>query len=118
MFEATGFSPLAFEAAGVLAKNGVLVLASVTGGDREAQVPTDAINQGFVLGNKIMVGTVNASRSDFEHGVDDLIKAEAVYPGWLAKLLTTPIRGLENYEEMIRRLTDDREAIKVFVEVA
>jgi glucose 1-dehydrogenase len=117
MFEATGFSPLVFEAAAVLGKNGVLVLASVTGGDRRVEVPADHINQGFVLGNKVMVGTVNASRGDFERGVDDLIKAEAVYPGWLSKLLTTPVKGLENYEEMLRRLTDDRDAIKVYVEV-
>jgi hypothetical protein len=32
--------------------------------------------------------------------------------------LTTPIHGLENYAEMIRALTEDRDAIKVFVEVA
>ena len=78
----------------------------------------DRINQGFVLGNKVMVGTVNASPDDFRSGVDDLIKAEALYPGWLEQLLTTPIDGLENYEEMIRALTDDRDAIKVYVEVA
>jgi glucose 1-dehydrogenase len=117
MLEATGFSPLVFEAADVLGKNGVLVLASVTGGDRRVEVPADQINQGFVLGNKVMVGTVNASRGDFERGVDDLIKAEAVYPGWLSKLLTTPVKGLENYEEMLRRLTEDKDAIKVYVEV-
>jgi threonine dehydrogenase-like Zn-dependent dehydrogenase len=118
MFEATGFSPLAFEAAEALGKNGVLVLASITGGGRKAEVNADAINQSFVLGNKVMVGTVNASPNDFRTGVDDLIKAEAIYPGWLGQLLTTPIRGLENYEEMIRALTEDRDAIKVYVEVA
>lgn len=117
IFEATGFSPLAFEAAEVLAKNGVLVLASVTGGDRKAEIPSDKINQGFVLGNKVMVGTVNASRDDFDRGVTDLVRAEAFYPGWLAKLLTTPIDGLDNYEEMLRHLTQDEDAIKVFVEV-
>jgi threonine dehydrogenase-like Zn-dependent dehydrogenase len=116
--EATGFSPLAFEAAAALGKNGVLVLASVTGGDRTIEVPADRINQGFVLGNKVMVGTVNASRGDFERGVDDLIKAEAFYPGWLGKLLTTPIDGLDNWAEMLEHLTDDREAIKVYVQVA
>lgn len=65
-----------------------------------------------------MVGTVNASPADFTSGVDDLIKAEALYPCWLAKLLTTPIAGLESYEEMIRELTENRDAIKVYVEVA
>jgi threonine dehydrogenase-like Zn-dependent dehydrogenase len=118
IFEATGFSPLAFEAAGAaLGKNGVLVLASVTGGSRRIEVDADAINQGFVLGNKVMVGTVNASRDDFVRGVDDLVKAEALHPGWLARLLTTPIAGLERYEDMLRALTEDRDAIKVYVEV-
>jgi threonine dehydrogenase-like Zn-dependent dehydrogenase len=118
MLEATGFSPLVWEAAAALGKNGVLVLASITGGERTAEIPSDAINQGFVLGNKVMVGTVNASPHDFRTGVDDLIKAEAIYPGWLKQLLTTPIAGLENHAEMIRALTEDAEAIKVYVEVA
>jgi glucose 1-dehydrogenase len=118
MLDATGFSPIVWEAAAVLGKNGVLVLASITGGDRKVEIESDRINQGFVLGNKVMVGTVNAAPNDFRTGVDDLIKAEAVYPGWLAQLLTTPIRGLENHAEMIRALTEDRDAIKVYVEVA
>jgi threonine dehydrogenase-like Zn-dependent dehydrogenase len=117
IIDATGFSPIVWEAADVLGKNGVLVLSSITGGDRKAEIESDRINQGFVLGNKVMVGTVNASGVDFRSGVDDLIKAEALFPGWLSKLLTTPIRGLENYGEMIRALTEDRDAIKVYVEV-
>src|SRR3982751_796630 len=107
MFDATGFSPIVWDAAEVLAKDGVLVLASITGGDRKAEINSDRINEGFVLGNKVMVGTVNASPHDFRTGVDDLIKAEAVYPAWLGQLLTTPIRGLENHAEMIRALTED-----------
>jgi threonine dehydrogenase-like Zn-dependent dehydrogenase len=118
ILEASGFSPLAFEAAGILGRNGVLVLASVTGGDRTTEIPSDRINQGFVLGNKVMVGTVNASRDDFVTGVEDMLRAEAFYPGWLGKLLTTPIAGLESYAEMLSHLRDDKDAIKVFVEVA
>jgi threonine dehydrogenase-like Zn-dependent dehydrogenase len=117
IMDATGFSPIVWEAAEVLGKNGVLVLSSITGGDRKAEIPSDRINQSFVLGNKVMVGTVNASPADFRSGVEDLIKAEALFPGWLAQLLTTPIQGLGNYEEMIRALTEDRDAIKVYVEV-
>ena len=118
IMDATGFSPIIWEAAEVLGKNGVLVLSSITGGDRRVEIRSDAINQSFVLGNKVMVGTVNASPADFRSGVDDLIKAEALYPGWLAQLLTTPIAGLGNYEQMIRELTENRDAIKVYVEVA
>ena len=118
IMDATGYSPVVWDAAEVLGKNGVLVLSSITGGDRKAEINSDNINQSFVLGNKVMVGTVNASPADFRSGIDDLIKAEAVYPGWLKQLLTTPIRGLENYDEMIRALTEDRDAIKVYVEVS
>ncbi|HEX6817682.1 MAG TPA: glucose 1-dehydrogenase [Ktedonobacterales bacterium] len=118
IFEATGYSPMVFAAAEALGKNGVLVLTSVTGGDTKVEIDADKINQGFVLGNKVMVGSVNASRADFESGVSDLIRAEALYPGWLERLLTTPIAGLKNYTEMLRALREARDAIKVYVEVA
>jgi threonine dehydrogenase-like Zn-dependent dehydrogenase len=116
ILEATGFSPLAFEAAEVLAPNGVLILASVTGGHRTAEVPTDSINQGFVLGNKVMVGTVNAHRVDFAEGVQDLLRAEAFYPGWLERMLTRRIDGLDG-DAILDFLKDDGGAIKGFVQV-
>jgi threonine dehydrogenase-like Zn-dependent dehydrogenase len=115
--ESSGHSPLVFAAMEALGKNGVLVLESVTGGDARVEIPADRINQGFVLGNKVVVGSVNASRDDFVRGVDDLLKAELVYPGWLKQLLTTPIHGLANHQEMLRHLIEDKDAIKVYVEV-
>ncbi len=118
IFEATGYSPVVFDGMQALGKNGVLVLSSVTGGDRTVEVPADRINLEFVLGNKVMVGTVNANREYFELGVRDMAQAEAEYPGWLARLLTHPVRGLENYRELFDTLTTARGAIKVFCEVA
>src|SRR2546425_7383862 len=101
-----------------LAKKGVLVPPSVTGGDRRVEVPADRINLEFVLGNKVMVGTVNANREYFELGVRDMAQAEAEYPGWLSKLLTDPVQGLENYPELFKKLTSPNGAIKVFCQVA
>ncbi len=118
ILEGTGFSPLVFEAMDALGKNGVLAMVSVTGGDKKLEVPADRINQGFVLGNKLAFGSVNASRADFERGVQDLSQAELTYPGWLAQLLTHPIRGLEKYQELIKTLTEAKGAIKVYCEVA
>jgi threonine dehydrogenase-like Zn-dependent dehydrogenase len=118
VFEATGFSPVVFDAMQVLAKNGVLVLTSVTGGDRKIEVPADKINLEFVLGNKAMVGSVNANRDHFEAGVRDMAQAEAEYPGWLRQLLTTPVRGLENYERLFDSLTSGNGNIKVYCEIA
>jgi len=118
IFEATGFSPVVFDSMQALGKNGVLVLSSVTGGDRKIEVPADKINLDFVLGNKVMVGTVNANREYFEMGVKDMAQAEAEYPGWLQRLLTHPVKGLENYQELFTKLTNGNGAIKVFCEVA
>jgi threonine dehydrogenase-like Zn-dependent dehydrogenase len=118
IFEATGYSPIVFDSVRALGKNGVLVLSSVTAGGRKVEVPADKINLEFVLGNKVMVGTVNANREYFEMGVRDMAQAEAEYPGWLARLLTHPVKGLENYKELFNQLTETKGAIKVFCEVA
>ncbi|MGH9600796.1 MAG: glucose 1-dehydrogenase [Terriglobales bacterium] len=118
ILEGTGVSALVFEAMEVLGKNGVLAMVSITGGERKIEVPADMINQGFVLGNKVAFGSVNASREDFESGAADLAQAELSYPGWLRKLLTHPVQGLENYDLLMKTLTEYKGAIKVFCEVA
>ena len=118
ILEGTGFSPLVYEAMDVLGKNGILAMVSVTGGERTIEVPADRINQGFVLGNKVAFGSVNASREDFEQGVADLSQAELMQPGWLEKLLTHPVKGLENFRELLGHLTSGNGVIKAYCEVA
>ena len=118
IFEATGYSPIVFDAMQALAKNGVLVLSSVTGGDRKVEVPADKLNLEFVLGNKVMVGTVNANREYFESGAQDMSAAVLEYGDWLSKLLTQRVEGLEKYQQLFDLLTNGEEVIKVFCEVA
>jgi threonine dehydrogenase-like Zn-dependent dehydrogenase len=117
IFEATGFSPIVFEAMQALAKNGVLVLSSVTGGNKVVEVPADKINLDFVLGNKVMVGTVNANREYFESGVKDLSASVLEYGDWLNRLLTHRVIGLERFEELFEHLTKSKDVIKVYCEV-
>ena len=71
-----------------------------------------------MLGNKVMVGTVNASRENFEAGVRDLAMAEAQWPGWLGRLITHRVAGLGNYRQAFDLLTSAHDAIKIVVEVA
>lgn len=118
IFEATGFSPLVFDAMDVLGKNGVLVLSSVTGGSRTVEVPADRINLGFVLGNKVMVGTVNANREYFEIGVRDHALAKATWGDWADRLITHRVDGLERHEELLHLLTAGKDVIKVVCEVS
>ena len=118
IFEATGYAPLVFEAMEVLGNDGVLILSSVTGGDTVAPVQVDHINLGFVLGNKVAFGTVNANREYFELGVRDFAMSESTWPGWLAGLLTNRVDGLDNFAQMLQLLTEDHEAIKIYTQVA
>ena len=70
------------------------------------------------MGNKVMVGTVNANREYFELRVRDMAQANAEYPGWLGQLLTDRVEGLENFGEPFRKLTSSNGGIRVFCEVA
>lgn len=121
VFECTGYSPIIFDAMQSLNENGILVLASVTGGDRKTDaVPSDKINQAFVLGNRVMVGTVNAGREHFEMGVKDIVLCEAMYPGWLSRMLTHKIAGLEDFKRAFEILENasGHGAIKTYFEIA
>jgi threonine dehydrogenase-like Zn-dependent dehydrogenase len=118
IFEASGFAPIVFDAMEALAKNGVLVLASVTGGHEMVEIPAAKINLEFVLGNKVMVGSVNGNREYFEAAIRDLAMAEAQYPGWTSRLLTHPVDGLDNYRQLIDTLTSGKNVIKAYCEIA
>ncbi len=118
VFEAAGFSPLTFEATQVLAKNGVLVLSGLTGGSRLVEIPADAITRAFVLGNRALVGTVSGNREHFDAGISDLASAQVRFPGWLQRLLTHRVDGLERYREMFDLLENAADAIKVVVDVS
>lgn len=116
--DATGSSSLAFEAMQHLGLNGVLVWTSITGGDKLVEAPADHINLQWVLGNKLLLGSVNANRTHFEMGIKDLALGEMMYPGVLEKILTNPVDGLDQYQEMMRLLVEDKDALKVYVNVA
>ncbi|WP_282936772.1 glucose 1-dehydrogenase [Paenibacillus sp. RC67] len=88
IFECTGYSPLAFEAMTALSPNGVLALLGVTPGSRTLKISSDMINQELVLENKCVLGSVNASRKDFETGLYRLQQMEEKFPGLLNKVIS------------------------------
>ena len=117
--EATGAAAVAFEAMEVLNLNGALVWTSVTGGDKRIDdVPASKINLDWVLGNKLLVGSVNGNRDHFRGGLKDAALGEAMYPGVTERILTSPVNGLDNPQEIMRLLTEDKDALKVYVNVS
>jgi threonine dehydrogenase-like Zn-dependent dehydrogenase len=117
ILEATGNAELCFRAMEVLGLNGALIWTSVTGGKRDLTLDAAKINLEWVLGNKLLVSSVNGNRRHFEQGIQALSHGELTYPGVTQQILTHPVAGLENYKEMMR-LLEEKEALKVFVNVA
>jgi threonine dehydrogenase-like Zn-dependent dehydrogenase len=118
ILDATGSSQIALESMKYLAHNGVLLWTSITGGQRTVELPSDRINIEWVLGNKMLIGSVNGNRHHFEMGIADLAQGEMMFPGVLKRILTNPVDGLENYREMMRLLVEEKSALKVYVNIA
>jgi threonine dehydrogenase-like Zn-dependent dehydrogenase len=88
VFEASGAAAVVFGAMRILGPNGICILSSVTAAGPGLDVDVGAWNREMVLGNRLAFGTVNAGRRHFESGARDLQAAEALYPGWLSRLIT------------------------------
>jgi threonine dehydrogenase-like Zn-dependent dehydrogenase len=115
LIEATGYSPFAWQGAQVIATNGVAALLSVTNGTRAAEIPSDQLNTRFVLGNRLLFGSVNAHRRDFEQGVADLTAIRSRWPGALERFITHRV-PLECAPEVLREKAAGE--LKVVIEVA
>lgn len=114
VIEATGYSPLAFEAMDVVGPNGVVCLTGVSGGSRTLPIDSAHLNLEMVLANKLVFGTVNANRRHFESGVAHLATIEARWPGLLSRMITRRV-PLERFT--VRDL-ETRGDLKVVVDVA
>jgi threonine dehydrogenase-like Zn-dependent dehydrogenase len=117
IFEATGNAEVCFRAMEVLAINGALIWTSITGGKHEVTVDAAKINLEWVLGNKLLVSSVNGNRHHFELGLQMLSHGEATFPGVTERILTHPVAGLDRYQEMMK-LLEDNQALKVYVNVS
>ena len=114
VFEATGAASVVFPAMALLAANGVAVLSSLTAGEQRQAVDAGGWNREMVLGNRLVLGTVNAGRRHFEQAVSDLATAEARLPGWTARLITRRLP----YTDAARALERGPQDIKTVIEFA
>jgi glucose 1-dehydrogenase len=117
IFEATGNAEVCFRSMEVLAHNGALIWTSITGGKHVVSIDAAKINIEWVLGNKLLVSSVNGNRRHFELGMQALSHGELTYPGVTGQILTHPVSGLDSYKEMMQ-LLEEKEALKVYVDVA
>lgn len=72
----------------ILGVNGVLVLLSVSDPATVAPMPIGQFNRNFVMGNRLMVGAVNAAADDFRAAVSRLGRFNELWPGLADRLIT------------------------------
>lgn len=88
VYEATGASKLSFDVLAVLGTNGIFVFTGVPGRRAPVAVDTDLLMRNLVLKNQIVLGSVNASRPDFESAIQRLALFHSRWPHALSALVT------------------------------
>ncbi len=90
ILEETGVASLALDALGLLKANGVMCLLGIYG-SRQAYQDIGHVYTDLVLGNKILLGSVNANRRYFVQGLEDMAEIKEKFPGVLESLFTRTV---------------------------
>jgi len=85
VIECTAAPPIVMNAARKTAPDGVVCLLGVAGKRPPENVDAASLNDAVVLGNRIILGSVNANRSHYEGGRNALMRADR---RWLDRLIT------------------------------
>jgi len=110
VYEATGYAKHGVESVHALAHNGVAALLGVPR-SWSFEVDGGAFHEQLVMGNRALVGSVNANGRHFRRAVDSL----AALPEWFLDELVTGVYGLDEFE---RAFVDDDSTIKTAVELS
>ncbi len=113
IFEATGAASLEFNLLDALGKNGVYALTGIPGGDRPLQLDGAELVRRLVLGNQVMIGSVNASRGYFQMAVDDLARARLAWGDHVERLISDRLPYRDFQTALTRHEPDE---IKVVLE--
>jgi len=113
ILEATGNGAIALHSFGLLGENGVLALTSISSHQRKLEVCPDCINLNLVLGNRLVFGSVNSHRRDFEASVDHIREAQDRFPGFLNQLITHKVRLIDYRQALEKRPNEIKTIITV-----
>lgn len=113
IIEATGIAALEFNLLDALALNGVYVLTGIPGGHRPIEIAGSELISRLVLGNRVMAGSVNASRDHYQMAVDDFMTAHLRWGDHMDRLITNRYPHTEFMAALGRH---DEDEIKVVLE--
>jgi threonine dehydrogenase-like Zn-dependent dehydrogenase len=102
---------LVFEAIATVGTDGVVCLTGVAPATSNISIDGGAIARSMVLGNKVVVGSVNANRHHYEQGAKILAATD---PSLLGRLITRTV-PIEQFETALEHGEDD---IKVVITIS
>jgi threonine dehydrogenase-like Zn-dependent dehydrogenase len=111
IFEAAGIPALAFNLLDALGLNGVCVLTGIPGGSRPVELPGAELIRALVLGNQVMLGSVNASRDHFQHAVDDMVRASEQWGPAIPQLITHRFTATGAADALLHHTADEIKAV-------
>jgi glucose 1-dehydrogenase len=88
VYEGAGASGIAFQLIAELGPNGIFAFTGVPGHKAPTPVDTDLLMRNLVLGNQVVLGTVNAGREHFEAGIRNLGAFDERWPDSVRGLIT------------------------------
>lgn len=88
IIEATGLADLTFRLPELLSRNGILMLTGVPRGPNEISIDGNTLMASLVRYNQTITGTVNASRNNFEMGLQYLKRFKENFPETAAGIIT------------------------------
>lgn len=101
--ECTGVPEVVVGLLGLLARGGTACLVGVAPPGRRLEVDMSRLTRDLVLGNQLMLGSVNANRHHCERAAAALAAADQ---DWLGRLITRRV-PLARWEEALERRPDD-----------
>jgi threonine dehydrogenase-like Zn-dependent dehydrogenase len=110
VIECTGVGSLVFDVLAHTAPNAITCLTGLSSGTHSIEAAADAINKALVLGNEVVVGSVNANRHHYQMAVDALDRADKE---WLQRLVSRRV-PMATWPEALQRGADD---VKVVIDL-
>jgi threonine dehydrogenase-like Zn-dependent dehydrogenase len=100
IYEATGAPNFAFDVLRVLGANGVYIFTGVPPRTKKGELDTADLMRDLVLYNQVVLGTVNASRKNYETAIENLGELSRRWPDAIRELITGRF-PLDAYEHLL-----------------
>ena len=100
VIEAAGDAQLIADSLGLLRRSGIVCVLGIDGREQNVTVDGRVLGVDLILENRVVFGSVNAHRADWQDGVESLDRVRERWPGALDRLVARRL-PLDRFEEAL-----------------